>query len=300
MGTRCEKCGHLNKETNTYCEVCNNNLCFDARGEIPHDTSNSETNERSASTEQTIHGRYPLFNDYKAPQGISRNITQVPKEKQISLSEPPPLSYSESLKPINKHKSSRKSPPNKIEGTIISIENLNEEPPKVNVPRILASIIIVLDFVLFLGSLAFVALIIIIAIALVATILQLGCLMTVFSSLIQSIFYFLLPLLRPIIGRRGDQRLEPVTNYLLRTSNGQTYTFRIKGQLQGATIARGDRVHIEGRLRHGILMFRRGHKINTGEKLTLPFNWAWVLLGLVILGNVIVYFTLYKNISGIP
>jgi hypothetical protein len=48
-------------------------------------------------------------------------------------------------------------------------------------------------------------------------------------------------------------------------------------------------VRVEGRPHHGILMFQRGEKLDTGEQLTLPFNWSWVLLALAVVANVIAY-----------
>jgi hypothetical protein len=128
-----------------------------------------------------------------------------------------------------------------------------------------------------------------IALAIVLAMFGMRWVITLFGFLMQSVFYFLSPVFGGLLQRDRHRQLEPVRNYLVRTTAGQMRTFRLKGQLQGATIAEGDRVRVEGRPHHGILMFHRGQKLDTGEQLTLPFNWSWVLLVLAIVANVIAY-----------
>ena len=92
---------------------------------------------------------------------------------------------------------------------------------------------------------------------------------------------------------RESRDLVPVANYRMRRADGSMVSFRVKGQLQGATLREGDRVRVWGRVRHGILHFRGGVKLDTGEPLILPSSRSgWLLAGLLLVNGLALFLLL--------
>ena len=235
--------------------------------------------------------RYPQFRmpgAVQAPPEPSADLSR----KQTVIPSPAP-SVSRPRYPPTRVTTTDRAPARRgqvLEGTIIRVDPLDPEPPDPNVARILSSLILTVDLVLVLGPLALLILAIFIGVAMLGAALRMMWITTIVGFVFQSVFFFLSPLITAILGRRGGQQhLEPVQNYLVRAGNRQAYTFRVKGRLQGATIAKGDRARVWGRPQHGILRFQGGENLDTGETLSLPFDWHRVLLVLVILGNIAAY-----------
>lgn len=313
MVPRCERCGHLNDRLGStrFCDVCGAPLPRRAHTEVgaaepPRPVPPAEEQPISAARPPeaprgeyapAVRGRHPEFRtsplpataQQPAPQPADRPIMPRPTPGAPPLPAPPRL-------PVARPEAGSVAHGHALEGTVIRVDPLGEEPADPDVARILASIIVIVDLLVFLGSLALVLILVTIAVAVVAALLHLPWLSQIVSSVIQLFLYILSPILVPILqrqpGARGQPRTEPVTNYLLRAADGRSYTFRIKGRLRGAAIVVRDRVRIWGRPQDGILRFRGGVKLDSGESLSLPVDWSWLLLGLVVVANIVAYATL--------
>lgn len=299
MTTRCDRCGHLNDSSSHRCEVCNEVLPEpwaeeDADSKAP---SRAELESPETPSGSVVRSRYPT---YSRPRQRFRPVTpSVPEGDRRAQEYARPRGLETHRAParsVSVRGADRRqlttTQPGTLQGTIVRVDELQPEPPGANVPRILASLIVIVDLILILGPLMLVVIGTFVALVVVSAMFGMRWMITLFGFLMQSIFYFLSPIVGGLLRRDQEPQMERVTNYVMRTEGGQDRTFRVKGQLRGATIDKGDRVRIEGRPRHGILMFRRGHKLDTGEELTLPFNWSWLVLGLVILANVVAYVAL--------
>lgn len=299
MTTRCEQCGHLNSSAAHRCEVCNRVLPapWSPPSQDLDQTAQADPDRIEIRSEPKVRTRYP---DYHPPRLRSRPSANTepytfegPGQEgtQGHLRMPPTSETARTRRPPFPRE--RLTPPgNVLQGNVVRVDELAPERPAINLPRMLSSLILTADLVLLLGPLILVVIGLLVALVVVSALLGAQWMLTLFGFLMQSVFYFLSPIIGGLLQRRRDPRLEPVTNYVVRTNSGETRTFRVKGQLQGATVAKGDRVLVEGRTRHGILMFRRGHKLDTGEQLSLPFNWSWLLLAAAVVANIAGYVAL--------
>jgi len=299
MTIRCDRCGHLNSSARHRCEVCNEVLPepWADQAENAEAPGRSELESPEASSGSAVRSRYPTYSRPRQRfQPVTPSVPAGDRRVHESAQSRGLDSRRAPARDVAVLTAGRRQPtttqPGTLQGTIVRVDELQPEPTGANLPRILASLIVVVDLIVLLGPLMLIVIGTFVALVVVSAMFGMRWMITLFSFLMQSIFYFLSPIVGGLLRRDREPRLEPVTNYVVRAAGGQNPTFRVKGQLRGATIDRGDRVRIAGRPRHGILMFRRGQKLDTGEELTLPFNWSWLVLGLLILANVVAYVAL--------
>lgn len=69
------------------------------------------------------------------------------------------------------------------------------------------------------------------------------------------------------IGTATSRRMIPVRDIRLRDGGGLEHLVRIKGDLIAGNITIGDELEVEGFVRHGTLMFRRGWNRRTRSKI---------------------------------
>lgn len=312
MAARCGQCGHLNNKLGStrFCDVCGAPLPRSLPMEdqqatrapkaapsphIPHSAPVAEpptlpeprvddvpaTPARDAGSRVSLTSTSPVVRPSAAWPDV-RRASSVPEHVRPTLAE--------AARPLRRvGTASVATPRNVLEGTVIRVDPLDSEPADPDIARLLASIVVVVDLVVLLGSLALALVAVTIAVTVVAAVLNLPWLSQIVGSVVQLFLYILTPLLQRLPGFRGEQQMEPVTNYLLRAADNAHYTFRIKGRLRGATVSARDRVRVWGRPQHGILRFRGGLKLDTGESLTLPTNLSWLLLGFLVVANIVLY-----------
>jgi len=294
MGVQCQKCGHVNDRLGSkrFCEVCNARLHESIQTRSPQtERLGRETN--SVITEIPIDQEFkrfsqsndlPKYTPFAFPH-IENPIDNLAGQENQSISNYTPPSQVGVQSPVHLRG-------NLIEGTVIQIDQLQSERSDPDVARILFSIILTVDIFIILGSIALYIIIAFIIITFLAALLNAMWITTILGFIMQSFFYFLSPIFSGLFRNRQDQQLVPVTNYTVRIPGGATRTFRVKGQLRGATIQLGDRVQVSGRPRHGILRFSRGTKLDTGEPLLRPTNWHILWLLILIIANLFGYLML--------
>jgi len=70
-----------------------------------------------------------------------------------------------------------------------------------------------------------------------------------------------------------------VYDFRLRRDNGQITACLLRGDLIGSSPMTGDEVQLEGRMRHGALIIRRGRNLTTGGVLAArPSRSIWIFL----------------------
>lgn len=208
-----------------------------------------------------------------------------------------------------------------LEGVVTDVQDLAPEPPDTDVARLLFNGLLVVDGVaiallatlwLLLAvtrcalGLLFNAILVVMFIVILASILRLrlplggllGGALSLMSLPVRALGWLVnLLALRSVW--RGPRERVPVANYRVRRADGSMATFRVKGQLQGATLREGDRVRVWGRARHGILHFQGGVKLDTGEPLALPPSYSgWLLAGLLLV-NTLALFLLFGGGRGL-
>ena len=302
MVPKCQQCGHVNDRfgSTRYCDVCG--AALPARDAAPSGTPSKPLEAQATTPPAAVlstvagpaqPGGAGLSSDGGVLRSLDAEASAIPQPAiqtgapRLSSTGPalaapaqPALAPAEGAATFGRM----------LEGTVIRVDPLGEEPADPDIARILFSLILMVDLVLFLGSLALGLIAVIIVAVVLAAVLRMSWLGQAIMQVVQVLFYVLTPLLQILLPRMSREvRREPVTNYLLRAADGRHFTFRVKGRLQGATISSADRVRVWGRPEHGILRFEGGVKLNTGESLTLPVNWSWLLLGLAVVANVMAY-----------
>ena len=309
MAVRCQHCGHLNDnvESERFCEVCHTVLPAGEEGAAPVQTDSSadrrpvgtpsEPAPPTAQRPVKRRSRYPQCHPLPPSPIVAQPSQRQVHSRSGSVRPQVPSRRTDApATPVARPDRSRSRDPahrgTVLEGTIIRVDPLEAEPRDVDVARVLFSLILTIDLVLVLGPLVLILVAVLIGLAILAAVFRMVWLITVFGFLLQSIFFFISPIVTALVGRRDNRQLEPVTNYLIRTEAGEVYTFRVKGQLRGASTAQGDRVRVWGHPQHGILSLRGGERLDTREPLSLPFNWSWLLLVCVIIANIVAYVVL--------
>lgn len=304
MVLKCQRCGHVNDRfgSTRYCDVCGSPLptreaaIAGMPAEAPelHAPPPEEATLSGGMAEPAGRAGSPRAPEALQPVAREPVVAAMPATAAsapvASPPVPPPLLPAQ---PAVAPQRALATHGRVLEGTVIRVDPLGEQPADPNVARILFSIILIADLVLLLGSAALAALAVLVAVAVLATVLRMPWLTQIIVQVVNLLFYLLYPLLQILLPRaQREQRTEPVANYLVRAADGCPYTFRIKGRLQGATVSVRDRVRVWGRPEHGILRFEGGVKLDTGESLSLPFNWYWLLLGFAAAANAIAYVVL--------
>jgi len=175
---------------------------------------------------------------------------------------------------------------NYIEGIVISVDPLYEEPPdrdfaKLGVGLFAALALTPFFLIAFSGC---------IVLSFVLRVVRLNRLISPLNPL--GIFGLLAFF---GIGRRAIEERIPVRNFRIRDREGNEYQVRMKGHLQLGSVAPADRLSIWGKWKKGTLIFKRAYNHRTQSEIRVRQHSVWpkIVLGIIGLSIVISLFLYY-------
>jgi len=232
----------------------------------------------------------------------SQNVRAVIRRDSPNYpSSPPPVVTTPS--PTPRSPFARPSPPVPVagdeptlEGIVSEVLEAEREDPDLDWGQVLFGILLMFDLAL-LGAGVFVAVLVAAMIALVVGSV-LGCGGMLFTPLVfiaQPVIMLLTAVIRAITGRGPERDRVPVTNYRVEPrQRGGLTEFRLKGRLTNTVIMKGDWVRVWGPVRHGVVVFQRGERVDPMQPgrvspLIRPRTWGWLWLTLLVIANLAAY-----------
>ena len=178
---------------------------------------------------------------------------------------------------------------NLMEGTVISVDPMYEEPPDRDFAKFGLDVFALL-------TLTPIIIIAFVAYLLLSVPLRIIRLNRLISPLNPLGLFGLLAFLG--IGRgRNDNRV-PVRNFRIRDQYGNEYQVRMKGYLVVGNIMPADRVSIWGKWKKGTFIFKRAYnyRIRSDVKIRQLSIWPKIILGIISLSIVVGLFFYYKEV----